>query len=619
MKVFQLVYTKVSKEESPWKKMDFHTVFYPVDLISQTELIELEKKIHFPGSGEFKEKETVFYQKIQGRVYLVILYMQNLPEARDTFGRTGIFLCHGFLFPEEMWRKVPTPLALFELVKEKLFRSREDLLSSSLVNRNTGNIQALDITQERLNALSDRLPGLSTEIEWVMAILLNRIASTTEERPSILFKGESGGISSLMNKLFAYIPDDLKLNLGWDSCLDNGSLTFYPLKIVGFKDKPPRGGNPIRIEMKPLTIEETPEILKFFLPQTPYEKWLIHCRNEAVNKEQIERAYRLSVGIETKTLPPVEEVLFQRACFASVNKEVIESFFLKRCEETLGTTIANYLVHLFTPDSMLELLIENLPPVKLVSNVEDVILKNRLTLKDIEKPFPSSFIETGSLRLRLIERLWRKEVISPDDLRPLRGEERFGFVVYLLLSWRMEKDWIVEILRDDEEIFRRLLSSYEIKGVIEKVLREIILKEKDFREIGEFLFKEILRQKQGFALLKREVNFMDVLEEFLREGIWDNKEIKELISWAKKRSHLKKDSPYTRAFLYPKQGIPEEVLRDNMARKRLIEYLIQHHGYKDKDFEGFGLGKEEQLNIKKQMKGKEWMERVKGLFGFKGL
>jgi len=58
------------------------------------------------------------------------------------------------------------------------------------------------------------------------------------KKPAMLFKGSP---ESLMNSLFAYIPDNLKVNLGWDPILDGGNLTFYPLKIVGFKNNPPIG------------------------------------------------------------------------------------------------------------------------------------------------------------------------------------------------------------------------------------------------------------------------------------------------------------------------------------------------------------------------------------------
>jgi len=616
MNVFQLIYTKVTPEESPWKKVDFHTVFYPIELLTKHDVFEIEKRIHFPQIKEFKEKKTLFYQRLQDKDYLVILHIQSLPEARDTFGRGGIFICHGFIFPEELWKKSPSITKLFELVKGSLFTNREDVLSSPIVDRKTGNIQALNIPEERLKSLPNVLPEISTEFEWKMIVLLNRLANMrVEDRPALLFKGEPESVSGFMNKLIAYIPDDYKLVMGYDPAFDNGNLTFYPIKIVGFKHISPTGGSPIRIDMETLKIEESPETSKFFIPYTPYERWLTYCRNEIVSKEQIEEAYNLSLILETETIiPTTKPMLSQRAGFVSINKEMIEGVFLKRCASILGETIARHLIPVLTSERMLDLIIEGIPPARLVKDVEDVILKNRLT----QISLPESVIEIGSYRLGLIKRLWKEEALRYDDLKPLEENQRLEFIRYILLAGWSNKDWVLDILRKDREIFSYLLSSYETEKVIKELLLRLILKDKEFKEIGELILKELTSQRKEFDCLRKEIDFIEILEDSLkRKRIWEAEEIKRLILWAKKRRPPEIKFPYIKAFLYPRYGIPSDILKDRTTKERLLYWLIQYHGFKIKDLEMLGFDKDTLLKTAEQWKGIGWLERVKGILGLR--
>jgi len=609
MKVFQLIYTKVAPEESPWRKADFHTVFYPINLMTKTDVLELEKRIHFPGSEKFKEKETVFYQKIKDKDYLVILHIRNLPEERDTFGRGGIFLCHGFIFPPELWLGVPSPLTLFEQVKEYLFTSRREILSSPLVDKEKGDIQPIEIPEERLKDLQKTLPALETGFEWEMVILLNRLSRCIEKRPAILFMGEAEETSALMNKLIAYVPSKLKTRLGWDSCFDGGALTFYPLKIVGFKYERPRGGgDTLEINLATQTIQKTTDYSELFLPQTPYERWLNSCSSEAYSCEQIDKAYNLSLLIEEETTSfDNVEVLAQRRCFASANREKIKDVFLKRCGMAVGTSIASHIACILTPEAMLDLIIENLPLAKLAGYAEDVILKNKLRLEAIKTPLPNSLIKAGSSRLRLIEKLWRKEAIEVDELRVLEKEDKYEFVSYLLLTDWAGKEWVLRILREDEDMFNYLLSIYETRVIIEKILFNLILERKNFKGIEEFMLKEILRQEKGFSLLRKEMDMMEVLEESLKKGGLDDIVMKRIVLWAKKGRPLEKRFLYIRSFLYPEEGISEEILKDECMRERLLNCLIQYHNYRVKDLERFGFNKEELLRFK----DKDWLERVK--------
>jgi hypothetical protein len=92
VKAFQLIYTKLPPGTSPWSKQDFHTVFYPLALMQRPQVTEMESHIHWPQERDIGCKETVFFQKLQGQEYLVVLRLHTLPADRDHLGRGGIFL-----------------------------------------------------------------------------------------------------------------------------------------------------------------------------------------------------------------------------------------------------------------------------------------------------------------------------------------------------------------------------------------------------------------------------------------------------------------------------------------------------------------------------------------------
>ncbi|MEN3039245.1 MAG: hypothetical protein ABDI07_08880 [Candidatus Kryptonium sp.] len=614
MKVYNFVYTKVAPEESPWRKKDFHTVFYPIELLTREDLLEIERRIYFPTSTEFNEKKTVFYLKIKGEYYLFILHINNLPEARDIYGRGGIFLCHGFMFPETLWRDFNSPKDLFELVKNSVFKSREAVLSSPLVDKATGNISPIiiDLT-DKYPVPSRSLPEINSEFEKQLIILLNNFAR--ERKPAIVIKGEPDSIFELMNKLIAYIPQELKPNIGWDSAFDNGNLTFYPLKIVGFKEHLPLGDNPIYIDLLTQRIEITQELKWVFMPHTPYERWLYHCLKESKTYEHIEQAYRLSLILEGRKASG--ELLSERDGFVSCNREEIINGFLKSASKIIGEELANFISYNLKPGELLELLIEDLPLSKIALIIEKIVIKHNFTPKAIKFKFSEPLIKHASKRLKLILNLWQGEPISPSDLETLRREERIELIKYLISTAQLKKENLIEILKLNEDIFDTLFSSPEIGKEIEKLLFELIASQREFRGIENFLFERILNKKQVFAFLNNQINLMDVLEEFVKDNLMDEEKMNILISFAKKTKLLCKEYPYITSFLYPKKGVSEEILKNKKTRERLLFILAVYHKYKDDDLKELGFDEDEISKIKKRQRDKSLIEKIRKLIKFR--
>ena len=480
-----------------------------------------------------------------------------------------------------------------------------------MVDKKTGSILPLDVPEQRIDAIPADLPKLSGEFEWKMALLLNRIAGSMDERPSILLKGEPASISALMNRLLAYVPDDLKTSLGWDPAFDGANLNFCPLKIAGFTDQCPTARNPVKIDMKTFTIDETPETSGFFLPRTSYEKWLNRCCEEAVAKEKIEGAYRLSRILEGETSSPDKWVLPEKTCFVFANEDKIQDVFVDQCGRIHGAKITGYVVSAITAKTMLDLIVDEFPPQKLAEHVEDAIFKNRLTREALGIPLSDSLINAGSYRLKLVQRLWKGKSLNPDDPDRLEKDHCSEFVRYLLLGGWAERDWIPDILRKDKEIFNHFVLSHETREIIEDILLRLVSKKKEFKRIAKIIVTHAFKQDRGFSLLVRETDLMDILEKSLEQGLLDGQELKTLISWSKKRKPPEKAFPYIRAFLHPKQGIPDNLFMDRATRDRLIECLMQYQQYTVKDLERLGLERHELSKIEERSGGAGLFKKVK--------
>lgn len=620
MRIFQLIYTKVSPEESPWSKSGFHTIFYSQDLLTEGDVSEIEKKIYFPGTTDFQHKETVCYQKIKGKNYLLILHIRNLPGARDTYGRGGIFLCHGFIFPPEMWKSASHPLALFELVQDCLFKDREELLASPLVDKNVGHIQPLEISEDKRVALSAPLLPLTTDHEWKIAGLLNRFAQLDhEQRPTIVMKGKPETISSLMNKLIAYVPDEIKPQLGWDPAFDGGNVSLNPLKIVGYRRIPPRGRISITVDPEGCGLDVPEEQSGLLQPHTPYERWLAHCKGEANTKESIQGAWRLSLILEEK-IPPVRDGILDRISgFATANRDAVQTLFLKRCAEFLGDRLASCVARRFTPESMFDLLLNALPVAELVGVVEEAIIEERVTPQDPGARLPPSLVDAGSYRMDLIGRIWRGEALRPDALRPMEEGERFAFMKYLLSGAWKEASWIVDLLKEDRVLFDRCLSSSETKLAIQEILLKC-LRQYKLSGVEALVLREVLDRDRGFTLLHGRLNLMNLLEETLKRGVWCEDALKKLLSWAKGHPPPTGDYPFLKAALYPQQGNLNRIVKempDGKAKDTLLKCLILRN-YKLSELEVLGFDRAQALKVKQRMKWSGLRERLKGFLMGRG-
>lgn len=516
MRIYSLIYTKVPPEDSPWGKQGFHMVFYPASLMTKKEVTEIENKIYSPGAGKFKKKKIVFYQRIGDICYLVILHLRDLSNAGGEAGDKGIFLCQGFLFPPELWTKTPTPLVLFDWVRNSLFKNHEEIFSSSRIDRDTGNMEPLEIPTEKLTKSDAFLPQLTSDFERKLMLLLNKLARNREKAFPVVLRGTPDKVSALMNKLLAYVPNALKVKLGWDSAFDGGNLGFCPLKVVGFHHTPPRGDAPLKVDIETSAIDPIPAKSRCFIPESPYEKWVDHCTLDAITQARIEKAYALSSLLTDGHPLPDEEVLERIACFTSVNKRDIEASFLRRCEEYFDLSLARYVSDGFSPESKLELLIRDMPLESFIGPVGAAIVEKEIT-PQTTKFFPAEdFLTRGSETLTVIGKLRSGEPLSSDDLKPLKESEKLELLKYLVLTKWMEKEGVREIPENHKTLFSEVFSTDETEQNGEPFWSEAMFDEMEFEKVEKFEDFKLLNEERDKSEESYKVRMMRKIIKLLK-------------------------------------------------------------------------------------------------------
>lgn len=617
MKVYRLIYSKTTVKKSPRGFQDFHTIFYPLELMNDDDILALESKIHFPGSDLFDIKYTVFYQNIKGSTYLIILHMKNLPDDRDEFGRSGLFLVQGFIFPPDIWRNTVDPLSLLSIIKEFLFRDREHVFKSTSVNWETGDISPIEISEGEINVLKSGTLQPLDNFEIRLAILLNKLARNKGREPILLLKGTPDMISTLISKLFPYVPEALRIYIGWESALDRGNLNFYPIKIAGFSRYPPVGGNPINIDIETQNIEESIEKENWFKPETPYEKWLYEYGTKIQSYLEIEEAYALSLLIEEGKIPQRDIVIINKEYFAEINKELIENAFCSKVKEITGLDSAKYISSELQSLGKLDLLIEETPIEKILDLLENIIIKNRLTSNNIKIQPQSNIKEKASPRLRLILKLFNGEDIGPIDMNSLNNQERYELIRYLFLTGWGKELWFSDILKNSRTIFDKLINDSEAQKIMEELVKRELSKYKEYKLLIPILIREALKQNCIFELFTGEIDPLNIIENLLEMSNFNEEDLNLLTKWAKYRKYKGIEPPFVKSILYPERGINKEVLKNNKIRPVLIKKLIKEHNFNISQLKEIGFEDEEITMAEKKVKGKSsFIQKIKKIFTF---
>ena len=607
MNIYSLIYTSLPPEDSPWGKGGFQTVYYPVDLLSQKHLLEIEKKIYYPG-GEITEfKVSGFFLEAHGKYYYVFLVLKDLPEERDEYGRKGIFLVQGFLFPPELWRKIST-LGLFELIKKYLVKSRNEALNLEFLDKKTGNTLPLEIKEEEVIHSENFSGNLHSEFEWQLALALNKVANTSKN-VVLAIKGEVEKFLEIIDRLMMFTPDKLKVNLSWDSAFDNGNANYAQIKVAGFTKNLPSGGLIIKVDPVFLKIEKHPEI-DITKAESPYEEWFYRCRSEVV-PQNLEKALNLSKILIKGSGGGKKFELLKSECFAQVNKKYINDSFLKMCVKSLNEKVCLLFKNSLGVDELLGLIIENFPLPIVATHLEGLIIEKNLGKDDVGGSLPEALVNSGSLRLKLLNSVLSGRHILVDEFLRLGIEERVELLKYIINKSRGDERWILDLLILEKATLNVLLDDKSINQKIKKFLNMVVI-DKKYKSVKDIILKSAIKGKKIFELINGELDPLSLLEEILSQGDLSEEELRILIKWSKKIDLPEGNFPYINAFLFPERGISKEVISNPKTKKFLLKCLIDYHSLDIKDLEKLGFDKEilKSMEIEIKMNRSNFLEKI---------
>jgi hypothetical protein len=371
-------------------------------------------------------------------------------------------------FPPEIWRQTASALDPFELVRRGCFENLEALLASPQVDMRTGNIAPVELNFQTASESSSRaLPELRGEQERQFVVFLNRVAAANGQRPKLTVRGSPADVAKVADRLCAFVPDALKVQLGWDAAHDGGNLFYSPFRIVGYSQTRPSGGDEVHLDLQSGHLERSAEAAAWFAPQTAYERWLFDCWRDIKNTSQIQDAYALSEFLrgkagKTPARAPVG--------FASSNRDLIRESFVIKCGELMGRGLAPFIAEAVDAQRQVELMVEGFPKGEMAALLESVVVNRKLTPGTVKCTLPEALVDSGGPILRIVAQAWRGQAPERDVLRELDMEQRKQLFSYFLLTDWASAPWLVEFFKWDREVFEMLFSLADTHDRILKIV-----------------------------------------------------------------------------------------------------------------------------------------------------
>ncbi len=481
--IHQLVYTKLDEKDSPFEKKDFHTAFYPVDLLTSTDVLVIENHIYIPNNEEFSTKQVVYFNTIKDEMYLMVFDIRLLSDEVDTLGRGGIFIAQIFMFPQALWQKIPSPNQLMELVSEYKYNSRNELLKSQFINKENGNMQPIQLEFERVEQIEKTIPAVDNAFEIQLILHLLDSFDTANKEQRFIMSGDEADTRTLLNKLICYLPNELKKNVGWDTMYDGGRMMDYNKSFVAYQNREPRGGGGasfIRLSNNKIELAKDFKISK---KQSPFVKWIAGCTSSIKAPFYIEEANKLSKALEAKKICEISDE-WNIACFAEQNREIVEKLFLPKCKKEFNNQLGKELNKIFSDKDKLYYYLDKLSPETIANYLLIIIENSHLSAKQIENNTPENYIKYNPI-LVLIEQLWKNEKFDIQVFNQLGENEKLQINRYVEKSDFLKTEWYLELIKSDPSLLNYYTTQYKKPKKVIKLFRTVLnMNEKEINDVG---------------------------------------------------------------------------------------------------------------------------------------
>lgn len=213
----QHIYGNVEKEDSPSNIGGFQTLYYSKDLISESEVDEIERRLGYYPSEDTPEK-LVFFKMGEKYVTTRIIPLEDV----DKFGRKGAYIAHSFVFSKNDFEKFNNnPFVVFDLFQDKFVKA----LPQALAKGKKGNLniasEEFSIDTDRIrkfeNEIIDSITGWKKEdIRKLVSLAFNE-SKLKNESLSFILSGTQTEIRKTLKGIFSLIPDKIRSACSFDT------------------------------------------------------------------------------------------------------------------------------------------------------------------------------------------------------------------------------------------------------------------------------------------------------------------------------------------------------------------------------------------------------------------
>ncbi len=437
------LYTELA--DSPRRRSGFHTVCYSTGHLSPDQVDRIEAHIHWPESPRLEEKWIFFpLEREQGDPLHGLLHFRALPEARDRFGRGGVFLCQGFFLPRKLWQDASLE-GLIALLSGHLFADREALRQSPGIRLDEGDIAPLNLDDSQLARITAaRQPPPSPDTVALAALLFDATRDAGGNY-KIRLHAPPGDVLGTVGDALAWMPPSSRGRISLDPAYDGASIALGPFLVAGYTRQRPHGR---AVDLESGTGGSAPLQT---LAARAYGNWLDFCArtNRTVAADDLEHSARLADFIGGTGQSSTSRVSPE---FSEANARLIATRFRKEASKRFGETLATRLHDHLPPPTQLLLLIRDFPMADLAEPLERAIVEARIYPRPGQSRLPAAILAGETAGLRLLSRLWRAgPVDNLEDLPP--GHGRHHWLAYLAGGpWRHEP-WMQKLIRDNREAF----------------------------------------------------------------------------------------------------------------------------------------------------------------------
>jgi hypothetical protein len=615
MQVHQYIYTRLSKTESPLDKSGFQSAFMPHGLMDRSEAIELESYIHRPEGQAFASKHIVFWREILGQRFLVIYFLDDLPGESDEYGRSGNFICHGFLIPPDLWKRYRRPLALATALEAYRYHSIEALMESPYIDDERGTIRPIELDVEELTESLPKATPLS-ETESKLINVLSRLAADHEDGPQQLaIKGVPWQVEKVLDRVFAYLPEPTRVSLGWDSGFDGGKMHFSPFKVFGYDEEEPVTGTPIKLDLKTGEfdrgefagdkIEE--DVLA---PTDAFTRWLGQCMEVGAEWSYLDQMGVLANALEKgEDLP---EGLPHDGCFAIANADLVKAQFRRSLEFTWIPQWLDTLTEENPAESCLKSMVKGNQPGDLAPLLLNLFLRLKPVPYTFEKAPPAAVVSAGNGLLKQLALMWSSEPVNAEAIQQLKPAERLDWLRLVAASPLSQSQEYVDLLMAEKEALKNLLREPAIHKRMEAHFKSKLWPQ--LQPLSRAMMEQLLEKEPVESYQDGTPDWLRVLENYLATlGIPQL----DIVNAAELRHHITADKlsnyPFLNACLHPHGNVAASMGGDFKRRSACLRVLIHGHGLQERTLREMGFNREEIEDVNPDAGG--LFGKVRKLFG----